>query len=342
MRRAIDLAAKGAATTAPNPDVGAVVLSPAGDTLAEGFHERAGGPHAEVVALDAAGPLASGATLVVTLEPCSRRGRTGPCVATIRAAGVRRVVYAADDPTEAGGGADELRAAGIDVEAHVLEAEAEHGNSRWLTTVRRGRPWVVWKVATSLDGRVAAADGTSRWISSPASRADAHRLRSVCDTIMVGLGTVLADDPQLTVRDEEGAPAQRQPLRVVVDTAGRTPPDARIRDASAQTWVATAGEVGAATDGRVDLARLLALLQNKGRQSVLLEGGPTLAAAFVRRQLVDRVVVYVAPILLGAGMPALGELGVTTLGDAVDLDVLDVQPMGSDVRITAEPRLQEV
>lgn len=337
MRRAVELAARGAATTRPNPDVGAVVLNAAGHVVGEGWHARAGGPHAEVNALQAAGDGAAGGTLAVTLEPCRHRGRTGPCVDTIQAAGIRRVVYAVDDPTRAGGGASELRKAGVDVEGGVLADEAEQVNARWLTAVRRARPLVVWKVAATLDGRVAAADGTSRWISSPASRADAHRLRATCDTIMVGVGTVLADDPHLTARDAQGHLCPEQPLRVVVDSAGRTPADARVRDGAAETWVATVDELGADLDGAVDLGALLRALHRRGRQSVLLEGGPTLAGAFVRQRLVDRVVAYVAPTLLGSGAASLASTGIETLADAAALDIIDVRRLGPDVRITAVP-----
>jgi diaminohydroxyphosphoribosylaminopyrimidine deaminase/5-amino-6-(5-phosphoribosylamino)uracil reductase len=276
--------------------------------------------------------------MVVTLEPCAHTGRTGPCTEALLAAGVARVVYAVSDPTpRAGGGAERLREAGLDVESGLLAGEAELANERWLTVVRRGRPFVVWKVAATLDGRVAAADGTSRWISSPESRADAHRLRAECDTIVAGVGTVLADDPALTVRDARGELVGEQPLRVVVDSHGRTPERARVVDASAPTWVATAAEVGSNPDGRVDLDALLRALHDKGRGLVLLEGGPTLAGAFVRAGLVDRVVAYLAPMLLGAGRAALEGTGIDTLVDGARLDVSEVSQCGPDVRVVARP-----
>ena len=338
MRRAVALAASVGEATRPNPNVGAVVLDASGLVVGEGRHERAGGPHAEVVALAAAGDRARGGTLVVTLEPCDHTGRTGPCTAAVLASGVRRVVLAVPDPTpQAGGGARRLRAAGVEVEVGLLAPEAEQANERWLTGVRRQRPFVVWKTAMTLDGRVAAADGTSRWISSTESRRDAHRLRAECDTIVAGVGTVLADDPALTVRDETGALAAEQPLRVVVDTHGRTPAAARVRDGSAPTWVATAGELGAGPDGGVDLTALLKQLWAQDRSLVLLEGGPTLAGGFWRAGLVDRIVAYLAPTLLGAGVPALAATGVTTLGDAVGLEIVDVARLGPDLRITARP-----
>jgi diaminohydroxyphosphoribosylaminopyrimidine deaminase / 5-amino-6-(5-phosphoribosylamino)uracil reductase len=338
MRRAVALSASVGERTNPNPNVGAVVLSPDGDVVGEGFHERAGGPHAEVVALERAGERARGGTVVVTLEPCTHTGRTGPCTEALLAAGVTRVVVAVADPTEvASGGAARLRAAGVQVEEGLLAAEAEAANERWLSAVRRQRPFVVWKTASTLDGKVAAPDGTSRWISSAESRLDAHRLRAECDTIVAGVGTVLADDPQLTVRDAEGRPIGRQPLRVVVDTHGRTPATAKVLDDVAPTWVATADELGKDADGGVDLHGLMAGLWTRERRLVLLEGGPTLAGSFLRSGLVDRVVAYVAPAVLGGGLPSVLVPTVTTLSDAVRLEVIDVARIGPDVRLTARP-----
>jgi diaminohydroxyphosphoribosylaminopyrimidine deaminase/5-amino-6-(5-phosphoribosylamino)uracil reductase len=342
MRRAVALSASVGESPRPNPNVGAVVLAPDGTVAGEGRHERAGGPHAEVVALAAAGPRARGGTAVVTLEPCAHTGRTGPCTEALAAAGVARVVYAvADETAGAGGGGGWLRDRGVDVEGGVLAAEAERANERWLTGVRLQRPFVVWKVAATLDGRVAAADGTSRWISSAESRRDAHRLRAECDTIVAGVGTVLADDPHLTVRDDGGRVTGEQPLRVVVDTHGRTPDTARVRDSAAGTWVATAAELGHGPHGGVDLEALLKALWSRDRTLVLLEGGPTLAGAFLRAGLVDRVVAYVAPLLLGAGVPVLAGTGVGTLADGIDLDIFDVRSVGPDVRVTARPRRRE-
>jgi diaminohydroxyphosphoribosylaminopyrimidine deaminase/5-amino-6-(5-phosphoribosylamino)uracil reductase len=338
MRRAVRLAARGRATTLPNPVVGCVVLSPAGFAVGEGWHEVAGGPHAEVVALAEAGGLARGATAVVTLEPCTHTGRTGPCTQALLDAGVARVVVAVTDPSaQAGGGTAALRAAGVDVETGVLEREAEAVNEPWLTAVRRGRPFVTWKVAATLDGRVAAADGTSRWVTGPAAREDVHRLRAEVDTMLVGVGTVLADDPSLTVRSPHGELAGRQPLRVVADTRGRTPEGARVRDGTAPSWVATAAEVGAGPDGHLDLDALLGRLFERGRRHVMLEGGPHLAGAFWRAGLVDRVVAYVAPALLGAGPSALEDAGIGTIADAARLRLEDVARLGDDVRLTLRP-----
>lgn len=339
MRRAIDVAAQGMTTTLPNPVVGCVLLAPDGTTVAEGWHQRAGGPHAEVMALTAAGARAQGSTAVVTLEPCAHHGRTGPCTEALLAAGVRRVVIAVPDPSEAAsGGAARLRAAGLEVEIGVLAQEATKGNEPWLTAVSRGRPFVTWKLAASLDGRVAAADGSSRWITGEAARRDGHRLRAEVDTMLVGVGTVIADDPQLTARDETGRALARQPLRVVLDSNGRTPAQARVRDDAAPTWIAGVAELGADGRGRVDLPALMARLYARERRHVLLEGGPRLAGAMIEAGLVDRVVAYLAPALLGAGMNALAEAGITTIGEAWRLEFLDVCRVGADVRVLGRPR----
>jgi diaminohydroxyphosphoribosylaminopyrimidine deaminase/5-amino-6-(5-phosphoribosylamino)uracil reductase len=318
---AVSRAALGA--TSPNPPVGAVVLSPHGELVGEGATAPPGGPHAEVTALRQAGDRAAGGTLVCTLEPCNHLGRTEPCTEAIVDAGIARVVYAHTDPTPAaGGGAAHLRSTGLTVEQVVTE---EGPLEAWLHAQRTARPFVTWKYAATADGRSAAADGSSRWITGEQARADVHRLRAEVDAIVVGIGTVLADDPQLTVRPDPG----RQPLRVVVDSDGRTPADARVRDGAAETLIITARETG-----RHDLPSLLELLHRRGVVSVLLEGGPTLAAAFIRHDLVDRVVGYVAPALLGAGSTAVGDLGVGTINEAIRLRLDEVTRVGDDVKLT--------
>jgi diaminohydroxyphosphoribosylaminopyrimidine deaminase / 5-amino-6-(5-phosphoribosylamino)uracil reductase len=333
MRRAIALAAAGLGETSPNPSVGCVLLDAAGQLVGEGRTAPPGGPHAEVRALESAGWAAAGGTAVVTLEPCNHVGRTGRCVGALLEAGVRRVVVALRDPNPAAaGGIEALESAGVEVEAGVLATEAHAVTGPWLRAVRTGRPYLVWKYAATLDGRVAAADGTSQWITSAAARADVHRLRAQVDAIIAGVGTVFADDPQLTVRNS-GPP--RQPLRVVVDSSGRTPGHARVRDGAAPTWIATAAEVGAGADGRVDLAALMSKLYTRDVRHALLEGGPTLAGAFLRAGLVDKVVGYVAPKLLGAGAAALGTAGIASLDAATELDLVDVARVGPDLRLTA-------
>jgi diaminohydroxyphosphoribosylaminopyrimidine deaminase/5-amino-6-(5-phosphoribosylamino)uracil reductase len=344
MRRAIALAARGLGTTSPNPVVGCVLLDASGEVAGEGFHAYAGGPHAEIVALAQAGDRARGGTALVTLEPCNHTGRTGPCAQALIAAGITRVVVAVDDPNPAAaGGATTLRAAGVDVHAGLRRAEAERGNAAWLTAVRRGWPYVTWKFAATLDGRSAAADGTSKWITSEVARADVHVLRSTVDAVLVGVGTVLADDPQLTVRSvlRDRNLAIRQPLRVILDSSGRTPANARVRDGAAPTWIVTTDEVDAGPDGRIDLSALLTALHGRGLRAVLLEGGPTLAGAFLAAGLVDQVVGYIAPKLLGAGTSALLGAGVSSIAEAIDLDFTDITKVGPDLRFTASLRQKE-
>lgn len=350
MRRAITLAARGLGSTSPNPVVGCVILDAAGEPAGEGFHQRAGGPHAEIHALRAAGGRARGGTAYVTLEPCNHTGRTGPCAQALTEAGVSRVVYAVGDPNpQATGGADTLRAAGVETAQGLLADEAEAGNAAWLTSVRLGRPYVLWKYAATLDGRIAAADATSRWITSPEARADVHRLRAEADAVIVGSGTARTDDPQLGVRGIEGA---RQPLRVVVDTeATAVRPGARVLDGTAPTLIAVAQDAGtahlpadtvlrlprAATGRGLDIGALLGALHARDIRSVLLEGGPVLAGAFVAAGSVDKVVGYLAPVLLGAGPAALADAGISTISRALRLDVTETERIGPDLRITAVP-----
>jgi len=342
MRRAEALGRDVLGTTSPNPPVGAVALDREGNVVGEGATQPPGGAHAEVSALAAAAGRAH--TLVVTLEPCHHTGRTGPCTTAVLAAGVQRLVVACPEPTElAGGGAAALRDQGVEVETGVLADEVASGSlEAWLHAQRTGRPFVTWKYAATLDGRAAAADGTSRWITGEQARADVHRLRAEADAVVVGIGTVLVDDPQLTVRGTGGT----QPLRVVVDSDARTPPTAKVLDDEAPTLIATtvrhddprAVVLPADAHEGVDLAALLKELGVRGVVSVLLEGGPTLAGAFVRAGLVDRVVGYVAPVLLGDGPPALGFAGVSTIGDALRLRLDDVAALGEDVRLTLRPQ----
>ena len=329
MRRALALAATPGVPRGPNPRVGCVLLDPAGRLLAEGYHRGAGTPHAEVDALTRAGDRARGATAVVTLEPCDHTGRTGPCSHALALAGVARVVYGLPDTNPvASGGSGTLLAAGVDVEGGLLAELAAEVNPEWTFAVTHGRPFVTWKVATSLDGRVAAGDGTSRWVTGPASRADVHRLRAEVDAVLVGTGTVLADDPWLTARDggSDGPllPYDRQPLRVVVGDRP-VPQGARVLDHSAPTVLLPADHPRG----------VLLTLYARDVQHVLLEGGPTLAGAFVAAGLVDRVVAYVAPLLLGDGPSSLGSAGIRTLTDALRLQTEDVDRLGDDVRITA-------
>src|SRR6266581_3758172 len=346
MRRALALASRGRGLVSPNPLVGAVVVHD-GQVVGEGWHDGPGNPHAEIHALRAAGDLARGATLYVTLEPCDHHGRTPPCTNAILEAGVARVVAAARDPNPIvdGRGFDRLRSAGVDVVADVLKAD-------FATHVRTGLPFVVLKMAATLDGKVAARDGSSRWITGREARAEVHRMRASADAILVGAGTALADDPSLTVRDPEyrGRPV----LRVLADARGRVRPAARLFSDDAPTLVATTemapGErrrewsrAGAEvvvfdpTDGGVPLDALFADLGKRDVQLVLLEGGPTLAWSAVREGLLDRVVLFLAPKLVGgAGAPGiLGGEGLAPIAEALDVEIVDVARVGPDIKVEA-------
>ncbi len=331
MSHALALAQTPGVPLGPNPRVGCVLLDQAGETVAEGYHRGAGTPHAEADALARAGDRARGTTAVVTLEPCNHTGRTGPCAEALVAADVARVVFAQADPNPvAAGGAATLRQAGVDVAQGLLADEARAVNRAWTFGVEHGRPLVTWKFAATLDGRSAAVDGTSRWISSEAARADTHRLRALSDVILAGTGTVLVDNPELTVRDRDGVPLPHQPLRAVMGLRD-LPVDRRVLSGVAETVVLRTRDPAAA----------LGELYRQGRQHVFLEGGPTLGAAFLRAGLVDEVVAYVAPMLLGAGLSSVADLDITTMADAVRFDVVDISVVGegndANARFTLSP-----
>lgn len=314
MRRAMELAATVRATTSPRPWVGCVL-----STGHEGATRPSGGPHAEVVALRAAGDEARGATLWTTLEPCCHTGRTGPCTDAIVRAGIARVVVGIEDPDHqvAGQGIERLRQAGIDVEVGVLADEVAGQLAPYLKHRRTGRPWVVLKLAATLDGRTAAPDGTSRWITGEAARADAHRLRADSDAVLVGAGTVRADDPSLTVRHVEG----RDPLRVVLGTA---PGDAKVQPA-----IEASGELGAVLDD----------LGGRGVLQLLVEGGAAVAHDFHAAGLVDRYVVYLAPAFFG-GDDARGLFagpGAPTIADVWRGRLVSVERLGDDLRVEVSP-----
>jgi diaminohydroxyphosphoribosylaminopyrimidine deaminase/5-amino-6-(5-phosphoribosylamino)uracil reductase len=327
LRRAVELAARGIGSTHPNPVVGCVITSKDGHPVGEGFHAFPGGPHAEVVALQMAGSQARGGTAYVTLEPCNHTGRTGPCADALIEAGISRVVYSVPDPNQqAAGGAEKLRSKNILVEEGVLRDEAEAVNQVWLHSVRTGRPFVTWKFATTLDGRSAARDRSSKWITGPLARADVHRKRAECDAIAVGTQTVLDDDPELTVRDEYDVPVARQPLRVVVGDR-EIPPTARVRNDRAETLLLPTH----------DPAEVLRQLDDHQIRHLWLEGGPTLAAAFLRAGLVDQLVAYVAPAVLGSGFSAIGDLGAESIDQLRRFNLADVTRLGDDVRLTLTP-----
>jgi diaminohydroxyphosphoribosylaminopyrimidine deaminase / 5-amino-6-(5-phosphoribosylamino)uracil reductase len=353
LERALGLAERGRGLTSPNPLVGAVVVA-GGRIRGEGFHEGPGRPHAEIVALEEAGDDARGATLYTTLEPCDHFGRTPPCTQTIARAGVARVVSAMGDPNPIvdGRGFAALTTVGIEVRTGVLAQEATRLNEAYVKHVRTGLPFVTWKMAASLDGKVASRDGTSRWITGEAARADVHRLRAAADAILVGAGTALVDDPSLTVRDP--GYRGRPPLRVLVDARGRVPETGDLFDGAAPTMVATTSLAprerteawrarGAEVveyepeGGGVPLPQLLSDLGKRGVQGVLLEGGPTLAWSMVEDRAVDKVVVYLAPKLIG-GQDApgvLGGRGFAPIAQAMQLSVASFDRVGEDLKVEA-------
>ncbi|MEE6163707.1 bifunctional diaminohydroxyphosphoribosylaminopyrimidine deaminase/5-amino-6-(5-phosphoribosylamino)uracil reductase RibD [Mycolicibacterium sp. 120322] len=326
MRLAIEQANGVKGTTYPNPPVGAVIVDRDGQVVGVGATQPPGGPHAEVMALRRAGQRALGGTAVVTLEPCNHHGRTPPCVDALVAAGVSTVVYAVSDPNEvAAGGAARLAETGIDVVPGVLADEVTRGPLReWLHKQRTGLPHVTWKFATSVDGRSAAADGSSQWITSPAARADVHRRRAVIDAIVVGTGTVFADDPALTARLADGSLAEHQPLRVVVGYR-EVSSEAKVLNDDSRTMVIR-------THDPHEVLKFLA-----DRTDVLLEGGPTLAGAFLRAGAVDRIVAYMAPILLGGPITAVDDVGVLSIAHAQRWRFDGVEPIGPDVLLSLVP-----
>ena len=358
MRRALALARRGLGRVEPNPPVGAVVLRE-GRIVGEGWHARFGGPHAEVVALEAAGAHARGADLFVTLEPCCHHGKTPPCTEAIVAAGVRRVVAAVQDPSPevAGRGLAQLQEAGIEVTVGLLEDEARRTAAAFFKRTRTGRPLVIAKWAMTLDGRLADAAGTSRWISGEASRRRVHEVRRLCDAVLVGSGTALADAPSLTVRHMSPLPERGQPTRVVLDGRLRLPAEAEpaasardvpvlvytlretvdgggeraeaLRAAGCEVVPLPAGPVG------VDLAAVLDDLGRRGASRVLIEGGGHVLGSLLARGLADRVMVFVSPRLLASGdalSPLKGRTG-RTLADAIDLQDVTVERVGEDVLI---------
>jgi diaminohydroxyphosphoribosylaminopyrimidine deaminase/5-amino-6-(5-phosphoribosylamino)uracil reductase len=347
MARALQLAARGLFTTTPNPRVGCVIVSD-GRVIGEGWHERAGTPHAEIHALKGAGDAARGATVYVTLEPCSHHGRTPPCAEALVQAGVGRVVAAMSDPNPlvAGGGISMLTLAGIRAEVGLMEDAARALNPGFISRMTRVRPWVRLKTASTLDGKTALANGASQWITGEAARADVQKLRARACAILTGSGTVLADNPRMNVRDFD---IGRQPFRVVVDSALRTPVGAAILPALLACHSADPGrrsvleQAGAevvelpATDGRVELPALLTLLAQRGVNELHVEAGAALNGALLAAGLVDEWVAYVAPIAVGdaaRGLFALPQL--ESLADAARFKLSDVRQLGGDLRLTLQ------
>ncbi|MBI2170543.1 MAG: bifunctional diaminohydroxyphosphoribosylaminopyrimidine deaminase/5-amino-6-(5-phosphoribosylamino)uracil reductase RibD [Chloroflexi bacterium] len=365
MARALELARQALGATSPNPAVGAVVVRD-GQLVGEGFTQPPGQAHAEVVALGMAGEKARGASLYVTLEPCPHYGRTPPCTRAIIQSGLREVHLAFLDPNPLvrGAGRRQLESAGI----QVVVGEGEEASRKLLEAyckfITTGLPFLTAKFAASLDGKIAARGGDSRWITGEPARREAHRLRAISDAVMVGIGTVLADDPLLTARDAQDQPLSRQPLRVVVDSQARTPPSARLLRPSAeglrppgsvliacahapQARIRALRDAGAevveaaAEDGRVDLKELLRLLGQRQVTSILAEGGSALLGSFFDLGLVDKVAAFIAPVIVGGagGVPAVGGQGAASMAQALRLADREVHHLGDDLLVVGYPRL---
>jgi len=350
MARALRLAERAVFTTRPNPMVGCVLVH-GDEVVGEGWHQRKGGPHAEVFALQAAGDRAKGATAYVTLEPCAHHGSTGPCADALIAAGVTRVVAAMRDPFPQvdGAGFDKLRAAGIAVESGLMEAQARELNRGFLSRIERGRPWLRVKLASSLDGRSAMASGDSKWISGEASRNDVQQWRARSGALLTGAGTVLADDPQLTVRLDESSEFV-PPLRVVLDPGLATVARGRVREGDAPTLYLHAPEAkpprGLQADhvavpvrnGRFDLDAVVRLLATRGINEVQVEAGATLAGAFLAAGLVDELLLYIAPVLLGErARPLFDGLHIDAMAERLRLRTVDSRSVGGDLRLLLRP-----
>jgi diaminohydroxyphosphoribosylaminopyrimidine deaminase/5-amino-6-(5-phosphoribosylamino)uracil reductase len=350
MARALRLAERGAYTTRPNPMVGCVVAH-GDDVVGEGWHQRKGGPHAEVFALQAAGDRAKGATAYVTLEPCAHTGSTGPCADALVAAGVVRVVGAMRDPFPKvdGAGFEKLQAAGITVETGLMEAPARALNRGFLSRIERGRPWLRIKLATSIDGRSALASGESKWISGEPARADVQKWRARAGAILTGAGTVLIDDPQLTVRLGDASEFV-PPLRVVLDPGLATVARGRVREGDAPTLYIHAPEARMphgvqaqhahvpVRDGRFDLDAVLKLLGERGINEVQVEAGATLAGAFLSSGLVDELLLYVAPVLLGErARPLFDGLHIDAMTERLRMRIVETRRIGGDVRVLLQP-----
>jgi len=354
MARALRLAERGLYTTDPNPRVGCVIVRD-GNIVGTGWHARTGEPHAEIHALQAAGERARGATVYVSLEPCCHHGKTPPCSDALIQAGVTRVVAAMQDPNRkvAGQGLQQLQAAGIAVQSGLLEDEARRLNPGFIKRMRTGRPYVRNKLAMSLDGRTAMASGESKWITSEAARQDVHRLRARSSAVVTGVGTILADDPSLNVRLEG---FERQPMRVVVDTHLSMPDTARMIKLPGRTLVMTCSDDAGAKErleqagaevivmpfcgNAVDMEGVLDTLGQLEVNEVLVETGATLSGAMLRQGLIDEMVIYLAPILMGDMARSLFHLpGIETMADRIALDILDIRAVGNDWRITAKTHL---
>jgi diaminohydroxyphosphoribosylaminopyrimidine deaminase/5-amino-6-(5-phosphoribosylamino)uracil reductase len=321
LKRANELACLGLGLTGSNPIVGAVVIDSAGKVIGEGFHQS--GPHAEVVALEQAAHLAKGATLFVTLEPCNHHGKTGPCTEAILKAGIKKVVYAVSDANElASGGAKTLAAAGVEVEINTAVPEIAHSNRAWLHKVKHNRPYFIWKIATTLDGRTAAIDGSSKWITGPESRSEVSRLRSESSAILVGTATALADNPNLIPQDQ-ARPNKTNPVRIVMGLR-EIPSDFNLHNDAAETVFVRSHE----------FSELLEFCTERDLNQVFVESGSELGTALLKAGLIDELVIFQAASLLGSGQTFVGDLGATNISEKMDFLIKEVAQFGNDLKIT--------
>jgi len=317
MARAIECARLGLGKTFPNPIVGAVITSATGQFISEGFHS--GTDHAEVIAIAAAKEIPAGSIIYVTLEPCNHQGKTPPCTQALIDAGITKVIYAVSDPNQvAAGGAERLRKSGIEVVAGLLESEAAFDNRAWLTKIAEHRPHITWKIASTMDGKVAAADGTSKWITSELARADVALLRSQADAIVTSTATVLADNPLLTSKG-----FGNNPVRIVMGESEVTP-GSQVLNSDAETVVIKSRE----------FQELITLAKARGFNQILVESGPTFGTALLKAGLVDEVILYQAPTFFGSGTPSISDLGINSISQRLDFDIADVEVIGADLKIT--------
>jgi diaminohydroxyphosphoribosylaminopyrimidine deaminase/5-amino-6-(5-phosphoribosylamino)uracil reductase len=317
MARAIECARLGLGKTFPNPIVGAVITSATGEFISEGFHQ--GGDHAEVIAIKAAMEIPAGSIIYITLEPCNHHGKTPPCVDAIIGSGIKKVVYAVSDPNPvAAGGTERLQKSGIAVESGIGAVQARHENRAWLTKIEKGRPRITWKIASSMDGKVATADGSSKWITGELSRADVALIRSQSDAIVTSTATVIADDPLLTSKG-----LGKNPLRVVMGMT-EIAKSSQIFGADAETVIIKSREP----------KELISLVNDRGFNQILIESGPTFGTALLRADLVDEIILFQAPTFLGSGTLSIGDLGISNISGRLDFEIADLEVIGADLKIT--------
>jgi len=317
MARAIECATFGLGKTFPNPIVGAVITSATGEFISEGFHQ--GGDHAEVIAIGTAKEIPAGSVIYITLEPCNHHGKTPPCVDAIIAAGIKKVVFAVTDPNPvATGGTERLQESGIEVKSGIGEVQARLENRAWLTKIGKSRPRITWKIASTMDGKVAATDGSSKWITGEIARADVARIRSQADAIVTSTATVIADDPLLTSKG-----LGKNPVRIVMGITELSS-NSKILGTDAETVLIKSR----------DSKDLISLVKVRGFNQILIESGPTLGTALLRADLVDEIILYQAPTFLGSGKASIGDLGISSISDRLDFEIADVEILGADLKIT--------